>query len=133
MAQTVMRRSNMRSGPTRCLRSTTPPRPKIRKTSTKRRISTKQMTSTIRSTTIRTTLEHQLLGRSMKRAFNFSAGPAALPLEVLQEAAAELYDYRGTGMSVMEMSHRSDEFVDIARRAEADLRELLTVPDEYAV
>ena len=69
----------------------------------------------------------------MKRSFNFSAGPAALPLEVLQEAAAELYDYRGTGMSVMEMSHRSDEFVDIARRAEADLRELLAVPDEYAV
>ena len=44
----------------------------------------------------------------MKRAFNFSAGPAALPLEVLEEAAAELFDYRGTGMSVMEMSHRSD-------------------------
>jgi phosphoserine aminotransferase len=61
----------------------------------------------------------------MKRAFNFSAGPAALPLEVLEEAAAELFDYRGTGMSVMEMSHRSDEFVEIAQRAEADLRELL--------
>jgi len=69
----------------------------------------------------------------MKRSFNFSAGPAALPLEVLQEAAAELYDYRGTGMSVMEMSHRSDEFVDIARRAEADLRELLAISDDYAV
>jgi phosphoserine aminotransferase len=93
----------------------------------------KRMISTIRTTTIRTTREPQLLGRPMKRAFNFSAGPAALPLEVLQEAAAELYDYRGTGMSVMEMSHRSDEFVDIARRAEADLRELLAVPDDYAV
>jgi phosphoserine aminotransferase len=69
----------------------------------------------------------------MKRSFNFSAGPAALPLEVLQEAAAELYDYRGTGMSVMEMSHRSAEFVDIAQRAEADLRELLDVSADYAV
>ncbi len=69
----------------------------------------------------------------MKRAFNFSAGPAALPLEVLEEAAAELFDYRGTGMSVMEMSHRSAEFIDIAQRAEADLRELLDVPDDYAV
>src|SRR3954451_20753470 len=69
----------------------------------------------------------------MNRSFNFSAGPAALPLEVLEEAAAELYDYRGTGMSVMEMSHRSAEFVDIAQRAEADLRELLSVPDDYAV
>ena len=69
----------------------------------------------------------------MKRAFNFSAGPAALPLEVLEEAAAELFDYRGTGMSVMEMSHRSDEFVEIAQRAEADLRELLGVSDDYAV
>src|SRR5512139_3519038 len=69
----------------------------------------------------------------MKRSFNFSAGPAALPLEVLQEAAAELYDYRGTGMSVMEMSHRSVEFVDIAQRAEADLRELLDISGDYAV
>ena len=69
----------------------------------------------------------------MKRSFNFSAGPAALPLEVLQEAAAELYDYRGTGMSVMEMSHRSAEFVDIAQRAEADLRELLEISADYAV
>jgi phosphoserine aminotransferase len=69
----------------------------------------------------------------MKRSFNFSAGPAALPLEVLQEAAAELYDYRGTGMSVMEMSHRSAEFVDIAQRAEADLRELLDISGDYAV
>ena len=69
----------------------------------------------------------------MKRSFNFSAGPAALPLEVLEEAAAELFDYRGTGMSVMEMSHRSAEFIDIAQRAEADLRELLGVTDDYAV
>ena len=69
----------------------------------------------------------------MKRSFNFSAGPAALPLEVLEESAAELFDYRGTGMSVMEMSHRSAEFIDIAQRAEADLRELLGVTDDYAV
>jgi phosphoserine aminotransferase len=69
----------------------------------------------------------------MKRSFNFSAGPAALPLEVLEEAAAELFDYRGTGMSVMEMSHRSAEFIDIAQRAETDLRELLGVTDDYAV
>ncbi len=69
----------------------------------------------------------------MQRAFNFSAGPAALPLEVLEEAAAELFDYRGTGMSVMEMSHRSTEFIDIAQRAEADLRDLLDVSDDYAV
>jgi len=69
----------------------------------------------------------------MKRTFNFSAGPAALPLEVLEEAAAELFDYRGTGMSVMEMSHRSAEFIDIAQRAEADLRELLDISGDYAV
>jgi phosphoserine aminotransferase len=69
----------------------------------------------------------------MKRSFNFSAGPAALPLEVLEEAAAELFDYRGTGMSVMEMSHRSAEFIDIAQRAETDLRELLGVTGDYAV
>ena len=69
----------------------------------------------------------------MKRSLNFSAGPAALPLEVLEEAVAELYDYRGTGMSVMEMSHRSAQFIDIAQRAETDLRELLDVPSDYAV
>ena len=69
----------------------------------------------------------------MSRAFNFSAGPAALPTEVLEQAQAELLDYRGTGMSVMEMSHRSAEFLEIAQRAEADFRELLGVPDDYAV
>ncbi|MDH3643084.1 MAG: 3-phosphoserine/phosphohydroxythreonine transaminase [Gammaproteobacteria bacterium] len=67
----------------------------------------------------------------MSRAFNFSAGPAALPTEVLEQARAELLDYHGTGMSVMEMSHRSAEFIDIAERAEADLIELLDVPDDY--
>ena len=69
----------------------------------------------------------------MSRAFNFSAGPAALPTEVLEQAREELLDYRGTGVSVMEMSHRSPEFIDIAERAEADLIELLAVPDDYKV
>jgi phosphoserine aminotransferase len=67
------------------------------------------------------------------RVHNFSAGPAALPLEVLEIARNELLDYRGSGMSVMEMSHRSKEFIAIAEQAEADLRELLGVPDDYAV
>lgn len=69
----------------------------------------------------------------MSRVFNFSAGPAALPEAVLQQARDELLDYRGTGMSVMEMSHRSAAFIDIATRAEADLRELLGVPANYRV
>ncbi|MEQ8485429.1 MAG: 3-phosphoserine/phosphohydroxythreonine transaminase [Pseudomonadales bacterium] len=69
----------------------------------------------------------------MSRVFNFSAGPAALPLEVLETARDELLDYRGSGMSVMEMSHRSKEFIAIAEQAEADLIELLGVPDDYKV
>lgn len=69
----------------------------------------------------------------MSRAFNFCAGPAALPDAVLQQAKDELLNWRGTGMSVMEMSHRSDEFVEIARTAEQDLRELAGIPDDYAV
>ncbi|NIP13270.1 MAG: 3-phosphoserine/phosphohydroxythreonine transaminase [Pseudomonadales bacterium] len=69
----------------------------------------------------------------MNRAINFSAGPAALPTEVLEQAQAEMLDYAGTGMSVMEMSHRSAEFIDIAERAERDLRELLQIPDDYHV
>lgn len=72
-------------------------------------------------------------GSTERRVFNFSAGPAALPVEVLERARDELLDYRGSGMSVMEMSHRSKEFIDIAERAEADFRELLAVPDDYAV
>ena len=67
------------------------------------------------------------------RAYNFSSGPAALPEAVLERARAELLDYQGRGLSVMEMSHRSAEFVDIAQRAEADLRELLAIGDEYHV
>ena len=69
----------------------------------------------------------------MSRVYNFSAGPAVLPEEVLKEAAEEMLDYRGTGMSVMEMSHRSKAFDAIIKDAEADLRDLLAVPDNYKV
>lgn len=67
------------------------------------------------------------------RVYNFSAGPATMPLEVLERAQSELTDWRGSGMSVMEMSHRSKEFVSIAAEAEARMRSLLAVPDDYAV
>lgn len=69
----------------------------------------------------------------MSRAYNFCAGPATLPESVLQQAREEMLDWRGTGMSVMEMSHRSDEFVEIAETAEQDLRELAGISDDYAV
>ncbi|MFW2403771.1 MAG: 3-phosphoserine/phosphohydroxythreonine transaminase [Gammaproteobacteria bacterium] len=69
----------------------------------------------------------------MSRVINFSAGPAALPLEVLEQAKAELPDWQGSGMSVMEISHRSKAFLAVAEQAEADLRELLGVSDDYAV
>ena len=69
----------------------------------------------------------------MARVYNFSAGPATLPEEVLSRAASEMLDYKGTGMSVMEMSHRSKEFISIAEQAEADLRELLNIPENYSV
>ncbi|MBE01776.1 3-phosphoserine/phosphohydroxythreonine transaminase [Marinobacter lutaoensis] len=69
----------------------------------------------------------------MSRAFNFCAGPATLPEPVLKQAQEEMLDWRGTGMSVMEMSHRSDEFVAIAEEAERDLRELAEIPEDYAV
>ena len=69
----------------------------------------------------------------MKRVFNFSAGPAVLPEEVLREAAAEMLDYRGTGMSVMEMSHRSSAFQTIIDEAEQDIRDLLGIPANYKV
>lgn len=68
----------------------------------------------------------------MKRPYNFSAGPAALPETVLQRAAAEMLDWQGSGMSVMEMSHRGKHFSQICDEAEADLRELLSIPDDYA-
>ncbi|MBQ4641337.1 MAG: 3-phosphoserine/phosphohydroxythreonine transaminase [Oscillospiraceae bacterium] len=69
----------------------------------------------------------------MARVYNFSAGPAVLPEEVLLEAAAEMMDYRGTGMSVMEMSHRSKAYQQIIDEAEADLRQLMNIPDNYKV
>jgi phosphoserine aminotransferase len=69
----------------------------------------------------------------MSRVFNFSAGPAALPEPVLRQAAEEMLDWHGSGMSVMEMSHRGKEFISIAAKAEADLRELLEVPSDYKV
>ena len=69
----------------------------------------------------------------MARVYNFSAGPAVLPEEVLQEAADEMLDYRGTGMSVMEMSHRSKAYDTIIKEAEADLRELMNIPNNYKV
>ena len=69
----------------------------------------------------------------MARVYNFSAGPAVLPEEVLREAAEEMLDYKGTGMSVMEMSHRSKAYETIIKEAEADLRELMEIPDNYKV
>ena len=69
----------------------------------------------------------------MARVYNFSAGPAVLPESVLQEAAAEMMDYKGTGMSVMEMSHRSKAYQQIIDEAEADLRQLMNIPDNYKV
>lgn len=69
----------------------------------------------------------------MARVYNFSAGPAVLPEEVLREAAAEMLDYKGSGMSVMEMSHRSKVYDNIIKEAEADLRELMNIPDNYKV
>lgn len=69
----------------------------------------------------------------MGRVYNFSAGPAMMPLPVLEEIQAELLDYKGSGMSVMEMSHRSKVFQQIADEAEADLRTLMNIPDNYKV
>ncbi len=69
----------------------------------------------------------------MARVYNFAAGPAVLPEEVLKEAAEEMLDYRGCGMSVMEMSHRSKMFEEILNNAEADIRELMNIPDNYKV
>jgi phosphoserine aminotransferase len=69
----------------------------------------------------------------VKRAHNFGAGPGTLPVSVLEKIRDELLDYRGTGMSVMEMSHRSPEFEEINSRAEQLLRRLMAIPEEYAV
>ena len=69
----------------------------------------------------------------MSRVYNFSAGPAALPLEVLETIRTDLPDWQGTGMSVMEVSHRGKDFVELAARAEANVRDLLAIPDDYSV
>jgi len=69
----------------------------------------------------------------MKTVYNFNAGPAGLPRDILAEAAAEMLNYKGTGISVMEMSHRSREFEEIITEAEADLRDLMGIPDTYDV
>ena len=69
----------------------------------------------------------------MSRIFNFSAGPAMLPTEVMARAGDEMLDWRGSGMSVMEMSHRGKEFMSIYEEAERDLRELLGVPESYKI
>jgi phosphoserine aminotransferase len=72
-------------------------------------------------------------GTKTERIFNFSAGPACLPLDVLEQCAEDMINYKGTGMSVMEMSHRGKDFMKIAEEAEADLRELVGIPDNYKV
>ena len=69
----------------------------------------------------------------MSRVFNFSAGPAMVPEAVLTQAKEEMLDWQGSGMSVMEMSHRGKEFMSIATKAERDLRDLLVIPDRYKV
>ncbi len=69
----------------------------------------------------------------MSRVYNFSAGPSMLPLSVLKTAAEEMTDYRGSGMSVMEMSHRSSQYESIIKEAESDLRSLMGIPDNYKV
>lgn len=69
----------------------------------------------------------------MARVYNFSAGPAVLPEEVLRKAAEEMLDYKGCGISVMELSHRGKEFTDIIEKAQADLREIMRIPENYKV
>ena len=69
----------------------------------------------------------------MSRPYNFSAGPANLPEEVLQQAAEEMLDWHGSGMSVMEMSHRGREFISIYESAQADFRELMAVPSNFKI
>lgn len=68
-----------------------------------------------------------------QRVYNFSPGPGVLPLEVLKKAQAEMLNWHGSGMSVMEMSHRSAEFTEIVTQTEADLRKLLDIPENYKV
>ena len=67
------------------------------------------------------------------RAYNFCAGPAALPTAVLEKAQQEMLDWQGKGLSIMEMSHRSNDYVAVAEKAEADLRKLMNIPENYKV
>jgi phosphoserine aminotransferase len=78
-------------------------------------------------------ISHEQEEKKVSRVYNFSAGPAVLPEEVLKEAADEMLDYQGSGMSVMEMSHRSKTYDHIIKEAEKDLRELMNIPDNYKV
>src|SRR5690554_1964792 len=71
--------------------------------------------------------------RQADRAYNFGAGPAMLPSDVMYRARAEFANWQNSGMSVMEISHRSDEFIAIAEQTETDLRDLLRIPDNYRV
>jgi phosphoserine aminotransferase len=71
--------------------------------------------------------------KNRSRVYNFSAGPAALPLEVLEQISNDIPDWQGTGMSVMEVSHRGAEFIELAARSEANLRDLLSIPGDYSV
>jgi phosphoserine aminotransferase len=71
--------------------------------------------------------------RNVRRVFNFAAGPATLPLEVLEQVRSELTDWRGLGSSIMEVSHTSKTFIEIAEVAQTDLRELLGIPSTYRV
>lgn len=86
----------------------------------------------VRAMTAHASTSH-LTGQPYGRVFNFSAGPAVLPVEVLEQAQADLLNWKGSGMSVMEMSHRGKEFKGIIEQAEADLRSLLSIPDNYRV
>lgn len=81
----------------------------------------------------RTDTPSALLQGAHGRVFNFSAGPATLPVPVLEQTQADLINYQGSGMSVMEMSHRGPEFTRIIEEAEADLRQLMAIPDNYKV
>jgi phosphoserine aminotransferase len=88
----------------------------------------------LKTTALKAALKPQAKANpGMNRPFNFSAGPAAMPLEVLQQAAAEMTNWNGSGMGVMEMSHRGKEFISIYEQAEADVRELLAVPANFKI
>ena len=86
-----------------------------------------------RKGTLQKSSPHGMSSSNSSRVYNFSAGPSALPLDVLEIIRSDLPDWQGTGMSVMEISHRSPEFIEMAARCEANVRELLGIPDGYSV